>query len=98
MASEPGHPSGQAYDRWFLLGDKRNELLDAYSRRHFLERAETHDSIAIDHERGRKRDSAFLSAVEQSIRLHCFARDVAQERKSEAKFLASRLRPPGIID
>jgi predicted RNA methylase len=27
MASEAGHPGQQAYDRWFLLGDKRNELL-----------------------------------------------------------------------
>jgi predicted RNA methylase len=27
MASEPGHPGKQAYDRWFLLGEKRNELL-----------------------------------------------------------------------
>jgi hypothetical protein len=27
MASEAGHPRQQAYDRWFLLGDKRNELL-----------------------------------------------------------------------
>jgi hypothetical protein len=27
MASEPGHPGQQAYDRWFLLGEKRNELL-----------------------------------------------------------------------
>jgi len=27
MASEPGHPGRQAYDRWFLLGEKRNELL-----------------------------------------------------------------------
>jgi predicted RNA methylase len=27
MAGEPGHPGKQAYDRWFLLGEKRNELL-----------------------------------------------------------------------
>jgi hypothetical protein len=27
MASEPGHLGRQAYDRWFLLGEKRNELL-----------------------------------------------------------------------
>jgi predicted RNA methylase len=27
MVSEPGHPGRQAYDRWFLLGDKRNEVL-----------------------------------------------------------------------
>ena len=27
MASETGQPGKQAYDRWFLLGDKRNELL-----------------------------------------------------------------------
>src|SRR5215467_3080574 len=27
MASEPGHRGGQVYDRWFLLGEKRNELL-----------------------------------------------------------------------
>jgi predicted RNA methylase len=27
MASEAGHPGQQAYDRWLLLGDKRNELL-----------------------------------------------------------------------
>src|SRR5215813_10815586 len=27
MASVPGHPGKQAYDRWFMLGDKRNELL-----------------------------------------------------------------------
>ena len=27
MASEPGRPGRQAYDRWFLLGEKRNELL-----------------------------------------------------------------------
>lgn len=27
MASEPGHPGEQAYDRRFLLGEKRNELL-----------------------------------------------------------------------
>src|SRR6516165_7639327 len=27
MASEPGHPGRQAYDRWFLLGEKRNEVL-----------------------------------------------------------------------
>jgi len=27
MASVPGHPGKQAYDRWFLLGEKRNELL-----------------------------------------------------------------------
>ena len=27
MASEPSHPGKQAYDRWFLLGDKRNEVL-----------------------------------------------------------------------
>jgi Conserved hypothetical protein 95 len=25
--SEPGHPGKQVYDRWFLLGEKRNELL-----------------------------------------------------------------------
>jgi hypothetical protein len=24
MASEAGHPGRQAYDRWFLLGEKRN--------------------------------------------------------------------------
>jgi len=27
MASEPGHPGKQAYDRWFLLSERRNELL-----------------------------------------------------------------------
>jgi 16S rRNA G966 N2-methylase RsmD len=27
MVSEPGHPGEQAYDRGFLLGEKRNELL-----------------------------------------------------------------------
>ena len=27
MANKPGHPGRQAYDRWFLLGEKRNELL-----------------------------------------------------------------------
>src|SRR5215471_1202557 len=27
MASVPGHPGKQAYDRWFLLGEKRNEPL-----------------------------------------------------------------------
>ena len=27
MAGEPGRPGRQAYDRWFLLGEKRNELL-----------------------------------------------------------------------
>jgi hypothetical protein len=27
MASEAGHPRQQVYDRWFLLHDKRNELL-----------------------------------------------------------------------
>jgi predicted RNA methylase len=27
MASEPGHPGQQAYDRWSLLGKKRNKLL-----------------------------------------------------------------------
>jgi len=27
MASIPGHPGKQAYDRWFLLGEKRNEPL-----------------------------------------------------------------------
>ena len=25
--NEPGHPGQQVYDRWFLLGEKRNELL-----------------------------------------------------------------------
>jgi predicted RNA methylase len=27
MTSEPGHPGERAYDRWFLLSEKRNELL-----------------------------------------------------------------------
>src|ERR1700750_2682140 len=27
MVSEAGQPGKQAYDRWFLLGEKRNELL-----------------------------------------------------------------------
>jgi 16S rRNA G966 N2-methylase RsmD len=27
MVSEADHPGSQAYDRWFLLGEKRNELL-----------------------------------------------------------------------
>jgi hypothetical protein len=27
MASDPGHRGRQAYDRWFLLGEKRNEVL-----------------------------------------------------------------------
>src|SRR5215470_17142992 len=27
MASVPGHPGKRAYDRWFLLGEKRNEPL-----------------------------------------------------------------------
>jgi predicted RNA methylase len=27
MASEAGHPGKQAYDRWFLLSEKRNEVL-----------------------------------------------------------------------
>ena len=27
MVSESGHPGRQVYDRWFLLGEKRNELL-----------------------------------------------------------------------
>ena len=27
MARAPGHLGKQAYDRWFLLGEKRNELL-----------------------------------------------------------------------
>jgi hypothetical protein len=27
MASEPGHTGKQAYDLWFLLGERRNELL-----------------------------------------------------------------------
>jgi hypothetical protein len=27
MTSDPGHPGKQAYDRWFLLGERRNELL-----------------------------------------------------------------------
>ena len=27
MVSEPSHPGQQVYDRWFLLGEKRNELL-----------------------------------------------------------------------
>jgi hypothetical protein len=27
MVSKPSHPGKQAYDRWFLLGEKRDELL-----------------------------------------------------------------------
>jgi hypothetical protein len=27
MVSEPGRPGKQAYDRWLLLGEMRNELL-----------------------------------------------------------------------
>jgi hypothetical protein len=27
MTSDPGHPGKQAYNRWFLLGEKRHELL-----------------------------------------------------------------------
>ena len=27
MVNEPGHPGQQVYDRWFLLGEKRNEML-----------------------------------------------------------------------
>jgi len=27
MVSEPGHPGQPVYDRWFLLGEKRNQPL-----------------------------------------------------------------------
>src|SRR5215472_1583742 len=30
MVSEPGHPGRHVYDRWFLLGEKRNELLSLW--------------------------------------------------------------------
>jgi predicted RNA methylase len=35
MASGPGHPGRQAYDRWFLLGHKRNELLALWEVRQY---------------------------------------------------------------
>ena len=80
------------------LAHQFEQLLDADPRRHLFQRTEAHDPPAIDHEGRGKRDSAFLSAVEQAVFLDDFAAGIAQQRKLDAEFLPHRLRARGVID
>ena len=53
------------------------KFVHADARRDIFQRAETHDSLAIDHERRRESDAAIFAAVEQPVRFHHFASGVA---------------------
>src|SRR5271154_211684 len=59
------------------LSHQSEQLIDVDARCDFFERAETYDSLAVDHKCCGKCDAAFFGGVEQSVCLDDFAPRVA---------------------
>ncbi len=75
---------------------KQSSHLDP--RRRFLDCTKSHDSIAVEYERGGERDSTVLARIEQSIRRDDLAAGVAQNRKPDSHLAAKRLRARRVVD
>ena len=80
------------------LSHQSEQLIDVDARCDLFKRAETYDSLAIDHKCRGECDAAFFAAVEQPVCLDDFAPRVAQQRKLEAELLPDRLGACGVID